>query len=233
MSNNPYKILGVSPEADDEEIKKAYRELARKYHPDRYSDSDLADLAGEKMKEINAAYEEILRLREGGTAYGGGTYGADASRTSDNGQARGTKQETYRTDMGGGTNYHSQNYSAEAKSKFTLIRNCINQGNVTEAERLLDEVDGADRGAEWVFLLGCIQLHKGYYVDAQRSFETAYRMEPTNNEYWQFKEKMHQKANGFGGGYQTSNGGGCDWCTSLICADCCCECMGGDLIPCC
>lgn len=233
--NNPYKILGVSPEADDEEIKKAYRELARKYHPDRYSDSDLADLAGEKMKEINAAYEEILRLREGGAAAGsadfGGT-GAYRGATQDRKYEQ-REGDGYRADMGGGTNYHSQNYSAEAKSKFTLIRNCINQGNVTEAERLLDEIDGVDRGAEWVFLLGCIQLHKGHYVDAQRSFETAYRMEPTNNEYWQFKEKMHQKANGFGGGYQTANGGGCDWCSTLICADCCCECMGGDLIPCC
>ena len=231
MSNNPYKILGVSPEADEEEIKRAYRELARKYHPDRYSDSDLADLAGEKMKEINAAYEEIQRQREGG-ATGGAAYGADASYGPEQGGAH-SGEGGYRADMGGGTNYHSQNYSAEAKSKFTLIRNCINQSNITEAERLLEEIDGADRGAEWVFLLGCIQLHKGYYVDAQRSFETAYRMEPTNNEYWQFKEKMHQKASGFGGGYQTSGSGGCDWCTTLLCADCCCECMGGDLIPCC
>ena len=63
---NPYEVLGVSPNATDEEVKKAYRDLARKYHPDKYRDSDLADLASEKMKEVNAAYEEIQKMREGG-----------------------------------------------------------------------------------------------------------------------------------------------------------------------
>ncbi|MBQ3063611.1 MAG: J domain-containing protein [Clostridia bacterium] len=232
MSNNPYKVLGVSPDADDEAIKKAYRELARKYHPDRYTDTDLADLASEKMKEINAAYEEITRMREAGAAPGGGASYADPHDAA-GGYAHGGAQGTY-SDVGGGTNYRQQNYSADAKSKFTLIRNCINSGNIGEAERLLGEVDPADRGAEWVFLTGCVQLHKGFYVDAQRSFEQAYRMEPTNNEYWQFKERMHQRAGNFGQGYQTSQGGGaCDMCSTLICADCCCECMGGDLIPCC
>ena len=76
---DPYKVLGVDPSASDEDVKKAYRNLARKYHPDRHKDSDLAALAGEKMKEINAAYEEILTMRSGtkngNNAQTGGFYG--------------------------------------------------------------------------------------------------------------------------------------------------------------
>ena len=60
---SPYEILGISPNATNEEVRDAYRALARKYHPDNYIDSPLADLAEEKMKEINTAYDEILRIR--------------------------------------------------------------------------------------------------------------------------------------------------------------------------
>lgn len=69
---DPYVVLGIHANASDDEIKKAYRELARKYHPDNYQDNPLADLAEEKMKEINEAYDAILKLRSGGTS-GGGT----------------------------------------------------------------------------------------------------------------------------------------------------------------
>lgn len=233
MSKNPYQVLGVPPTAGDEEIKQAYRELARKYHPDRYTNSDLAELAEEKMKEINSAYEEIQQLRENGAA-GGGTSAAGGAGDS----AR--RQDTGSSYTSGGNysagSYSRGQYSEEARRRFTLIRNCINDGNITEAERLLGETPDADRGAEWFFLTGCVQLRKGFYVDAQNSFDTAYRMEPTNNEYWTFKEKMRTRAQNFGGGYETGKSGGCngcDICSSMICADCCCECMGGDLIPCC
>ncbi len=79
MANDPYKVLGVDPSATDEEVKKAYRELARKYHPDNYVNTPLADLAGEKMKEINEAYESVQKMRkeqaERGSSYNGGYSG--------------------------------------------------------------------------------------------------------------------------------------------------------------
>ena len=70
--NDPYAVLGVSPNASDDEVKKAYRDLARKYHPDNYHDNPLADLAQEKMKQINEAYDQIQKMRSGGAGAQGG-----------------------------------------------------------------------------------------------------------------------------------------------------------------
>ena len=203
---DPYKILGVSPDASDEEIKNAYRTLARKYHPDKYRDSDLADLANEKMKEVNAAYEEIQKIREGkssGAGYSGG-YGAGS----------------------GGYN------TSGTSPKFAQVRININNGNIAEAERLLRETDQNDRAAEWNFLMGCVELKKGNSFDASRYFDTACTMEPSNIEYRNMRMRMRGYSP-MGGGYTSSSSGGCDICSTLICADCCCECMGGDLISCC
>ena len=69
--SDPYKVLGVSPNATDDEIKTAYRELAKKYHPDNYAESPLADLASEKMKEINEAYDTIMNDRKARANNGG------------------------------------------------------------------------------------------------------------------------------------------------------------------
>ena len=210
---DPYKVLGVSPDASDEEIKKAYRALARKYHPDKYRDSDLADLASEKMKDINAAYEEIQNIRKNG---GASQTGAGA---------------------GGGYNYnYAGNNSSSSNPKYNAIRRLINTGNVAAAENELMSFHEGDRTAEWNFLYGCVLVKKGQYVDAQRYFDIACSMNPYNNEYRTARENLRRRANGYGGGYTTTSGGGCstcDICSGLMCADCCCECCGGDLISCC
>lgn len=76
---SPYEVLGISPNASNEEVKKAYKELAKKYHPDNYVDSPLADVAEEKMKQVNEAYDEILRERTSGKKNGGNANGTQSN----------------------------------------------------------------------------------------------------------------------------------------------------------
>ena len=78
---DPYQVLGVPSTATDEEVKKAYRDLARKYHPDNYHDNPLADLAQERMKEINEAYETVQSQRKAART-GGQSYGYQSGYTS-------------------------------------------------------------------------------------------------------------------------------------------------------
>ncbi|MGM9636405.1 MAG: DnaJ domain-containing protein [Eubacteriales bacterium] len=206
--NDPYKTLGVSREATDEEIKKAYRDLARKYHPDNYVDSPLADLVQEKMKEINEAYDAIQKERSGGKSYG--------------------STSSYSTG--------NSNYSEE----LLRARQLVNDGRYSEADIVLDSIPSQGRNAEWNFLMGIVKTRRGYYYDAMRFFETACYLDPDNPEYRQALSDIRSQSGNYGQTYRTyqtntSSGGcsACDMCSGLICADCCCECMGGDLISCC
>ena len=208
---NPYEVLGVSPNATDEEVKKAYRELARKYHPDKYRDSDLADLASEKMKEVNAAYEEIQKMRAGGT----------------NGQSQG--RSDYRYNGNPGAN------SATGDARFAEVRKLINENEILRAEQILRAMPPTMQNAEWYFLLGCTVYKRGYFTDAQNMFDRACAMDPYNQEYRTARDHLRAQTAGYGYGYRNTTQGdeACNCCANLICADMCCECMGGDLIRCC
>lgn len=200
---DPYEVLGISPSATDDEVKAAYRALARKYHPDNYADNPLSDLAQEKMQEVNEAYDAIVRMRkEGGSS-------------SQNGG--------YRAPNGGA-------------SRYSDIRNMIMQNRIMDAEMLLDGIPAYSRDAEWFFLKGSVLHKKGWLEEAYNHFATACRMDPNNFEYRQAlnrAEAGRQTGSYHGGNTSGAGCNGCDVCQTLICMDCCCECMGGDLIACC
>ena len=222
---DPYQVLGVSPSATDEQIKNAYRELARKYHPDNYANNPLADLAQEKMKEINEAYDQIQRQRKqqqssrSGQGYSQGGY-------SQSGYSRG---------------YAGQRSYAGGGSQFADIRQLLNANRVSDAEELLEGIPQSRRDAEWYFLRGRVFYVRGWLDQAYNYYVRANQMSPGNAEYQTaLNQLMWQRNTGRpAGGYgdyrnvQTGGASGCDMCMGLICADTCCECMGGDLIRCC
>ncbi|MBQ9083758.1 MAG: DnaJ domain-containing protein [Clostridia bacterium] len=240
--NDPYKVLGVSPTASDEEIKTAYRNLAKKYHPDNYADSPLSDLASEKMKEVNEAYDEIVRTRRSASSYnanggyGGNTgYGTSTGGAYGGNTGYGTGSAGNYGTYGGNAGYGTNQQSYSTVSAYPDVRNMMQGGRFADAEQILNGVPNTARNAEWYYLKGMVLYRRGWLDEAFANVQTACQMEPNNGEYRMALNRLQMQRSGTYGGYNMSRGNtdSCDICTSLCVADCCCECMGGDLIPCC
>ncbi len=192
---DPYSVLGVNQNATDDEIKRAYRELARKYHPDNYQNNPLADLAEEKMKEVNEAYDAINKMRSGGGYSGASTAGS------------GYQQQQYTGGQGGNPIY-------------ARVRNAINMGDLSGAEQLLRGV--TERNGEWYFLTGSIAYRKGWLDEAHQNYQLAVQMEPNNLEYRQALNMMRAGGPSYRT-YGTGTGmDSMDCCTTLLCMNCLC-----------
>ena len=199
---DPYEVLGLQRGASKDEVKSAYRKLAKKYHPDMNENSPLQDLAEEKFKEIQWAYDEIMN----GSASGSYSY-----------QNSGSGAGSY--DSGSGNLYN--------------VRQQVQSGRFQEAIRMLNSA--SVRNAEWNYLMGVCLVNMGSIAQGTQYVQNAVRMDPGNYEYRNFlnqvtnmRNNYTQRTYNYGAGNSSA-----DCCTNLICADCLCECMGGDLIPCC
>lgn len=134
-----------------------------------------------------------------------------------------------------GSGGYSAAWSSAAQSDYSDIRRTIRAGRLDDAQTILDGIPEGRRNAEWYFLKGSVQQRKGWLEEASGNFAAACRLDPSNAEYRAAYDDMQNSRTG---GYRTRRSDSdrvspCDVCTGLLCADCCCECMGGDLINCC
>ena len=191
---DPYEVLGVGKDADEETIKKAYRELVKKYHPDKYVNNPLADLAAEKIKEINKAYDMIMNNNQ--SAGGSGSYGGSS---------------------GGYSGSSSSGGYAGGQASFAAVRSMITQGRINEAAAMLNSLP---RTAEWYYLSGRVRMQMGWYDQALSFFQTAVNMEPNNTEYLDALQNLQARRQGYA--TSTQGGGMCiDPCTMCLCLQCC------------
>ncbi len=221
MSKNPFVVLGISPNASKDEAYYAYRDMRVKYESLRFEPGETGAEACAKLEEIEAAYDDVVK----------------AIDERENG---GNREDTR-------TRFVNENLDSAEKS--------IRDNKIDDAQRYLD--DCTTRTARWHYLQSVVFYRKNWAGDALKQLELACNMEPGNKKYSDAKAAMerHIKANTTAQSNSFYDNGtkaertyadstnnytrgtrgcsACDVCSGLICADCCCECMGGDLISCC
>lgn len=216
MIDDPYKVLGLNRDASDEDVKRAYRRLAKKYHPDlNPGDQE----AARKMQEVNAAYEQIKNPEKFQQQQQSGGYG--------------NPYGGYYDPFGGA--YRQQNYGSQTGDQYQQAAyQYIRFGRYREALNTLNS--SSERNARWYYLSALANHGLGNQVTALEHIRKAVSMEPDNLEYLNTLERMEHGGAAYrqqAGNYRGFTMGG-DPCTNL----CLCYlmnifCCGGRGLFCC
>ena len=212
---DPYSILGVDRNASDDEIKKAYRKLSRKYHPDANINNPNKEQAEEKFKQVQQAYEQIMREKEQGSGYGsyGGGFGG----------------------FSGFSGQTENRYQDEEAIRRQAAANYIQSGHYREAMNVLQSLE--QRNGQWYYLSSMANMGLGNNVNALNDIREAVRQEPDNAQYRMLLQQMegggtwYQEMQNPFGGMPT---GGDDYCMKFCLANLACSlcCPGGGVFCC-
>ena len=200
---DPYSVLGISRDASDEEIKKAYRKLSRKYHPDANINNPNKAQAEEKFKEVQQAYEQIMKEKEYGTSGNYNSYGG----------------------FGGFGGQSQSTYQDEEAIRRQAAANYIQSQHFQEAMNVLSSL--SQRNGQWYYLSAMANMGLGNNVNAMNDARTAVNMEPDNMQYRMLLQRMeggggwYQQQQDPFGGMPTAGGDMCDaCCRTMACAMC-------------
>ncbi|MBO6048045.1 MAG: J domain-containing protein [Erysipelotrichaceae bacterium] len=199
---NPYDVLGVSPDATDEEVKKAYRKLAKKYHPDANVDNPNKELYTEKFKQVQNAYKTIMDQRKNGYS----SY-----------QYQNTNQQGYQG-YGYGQNTYQQ-YSSQDQSVYMHIQQLLNAQRYGEAMNVLESI--RNKNDVWFYYAAIAQRGLGNLVQAREFAQTAYSMNPNNLQYILLVQQLSGNSRTYTT-RQTTYGypSAASWCYQMLLCNC-------------
>lgn len=255
---DPYSVLGVPRGASDEEIKKAYRALSRKYHPDANINNPDKDKAEEMFKQVQQAYNQIMKEKESGGAYAGqgyggytgyGSYGSGSSGTGYDGDRANQQGNPYGDfgtfwgfgpfgfgySTGGGYRQREETFGDDETGRhLKAAYNYIRSGSYNEALNVLNNMP--DRDARWYYYSAQANSAVGNTATALEHARHAVELSPDNQVYQMLYNQLQSGSQwyaGRGDAYGRSSAGGGDVCIKLCMLNLCVNVMCGGGAFCC
>ncbi|MDO5377383.1 MAG: DnaJ domain-containing protein [Clostridia bacterium] len=226
---DPYQVLGVPPTATDDEVKKAYRTLCKKYHPDANVGKPDAAQTEKKFMEVQQAYEEIMHRRQGGAARPGSGYNGPQQQQRPG--YGGYQDDPFASFWGGGGQQYQQ-YQQEQESSIEMraAKNYIDTGHYAEALNALGSVPPGKRNARWYYLSALAQSGLHNNAQAMEYARQAVSMEPGNMTYQQLLSRLQSGGTWYdqrGEQYGRQTFGRGNICCSIMAMELCCMCCSG------